>query len=133
MSHSKRFEKLLELENLSRAQFCKSIAYVPKNLSNYLRGNTTNPNGELVIGVLKEYPHWNLRYWLLGEGQPRVGKEDLNVFEEEILTYKKDQPIIKELTEQLAYMRKEIHRKDRELALKDQEIERLRLALESGA
>lgn len=123
MSHSERLEKLMELEELNNSQFSKSIGYKPKNLSNYLRGNTKYPNGELVTGVLKKYPHWSIRYWFLGEGQPRIGKEDLKVFEEEILTYKKDQPIIKELTEQLAYMRKEIERKD-------QEIQRLQKALE---
>lgn len=112
MSSKERLEQLLKLEKLNKSQFCKSIEYDSKNLSNYLNGSTNNPNGKLIEGILKKYPHWNIRYWFLGEGLPRQGKNDLKKVEEDFNTYQKDRPIIKELTEQLSFMRKEIERKD---------------------
>ena len=80
MSHTQRFKKLLELEKLNASRFCRVINYTLKNLGNYLNGVTSNPSNELIVGILKHYPHWNIRYWLLGEGEPLLGDDQIKMF-----------------------------------------------------
>ena len=110
MSHNQRLSKLIKKEGLNSSQFCKSISYTLKNLSNYVNAKTTHPNGELVIGIIKHYPHWNLRYWLLDEGEPFLKDDKIVILKEPAPVYK--DPIVQELTEQLSYMRKEIVGRD---------------------
>jgi transcriptional regulator with XRE-family HTH domain len=115
MSHNQRFTKIMALEGLSMTKLCREINYTLKNLSNYLNGSTKYPNGELVTGILNHYPHWNIRYWLLGEGKPFLGEAALQIVEDEAPPYGMENPVIKELTAQLSYMRNESQRKDKEL------------------
>ncbi len=115
MSHSQRLIELIQSEELNKSKFSKSIKYTLKNLTNYLNGVTAYPNGELVIGILRHYPHWNIRYWLLGEGKPLLNGEELKVVEEAIHDYSSADPVIRELMEQLAYMRKENQLKAEEI------------------
>lgn len=115
MSHNQRLGKILTLEGLTMTKVCREINYTLKNLSNYLKGSTRYPNGELVTGILKHYPHWNIRYWLLGEGKPFLSETDVQAVDEDAPPYEMENPYVKELMEQLAYMRNEIQRKDAEI------------------
>jgi len=110
MSHNQRLEELIKFEGLNSSKFCKSIGYTLKNLGNYLRGNTSYPNGELVIGILQHYPHWNLRYWLLGQGEMTIKDDKIVIFKEPDPAYK--HVVVQELTKQLAFLRTEIERRD---------------------
>jgi len=107
LSHNQRLEHLIRSENLNKSKFSDSIGYKPKNLGNYLNGETTHPNGELVINILKYYPTWNIRYWLLGHGAPKIEDDKIVIVQDQ----NKD-AVVQELTEQLALLRQELKRRD---------------------
>lgn len=101
----------MDLAELNLTQLSDSLGYKLKNLSNYVNGKTKFPNGELVMGIMKHYPHWNLRYWLLGEGDQIVSDDKIIIIKEPNSAYRNI--VVEELTEQLAYMRKQLELKDK--------------------
>lgn len=107
----KRFRELMELAKLNLTQLSDVLGYKVKNLSNYANGDTANPNAQLITGIMKKYPRWNLRYWLLGEGDPMVSDDKIVIIQEPDLSYRN--VIVEELTEQLAYLRKELDQKNK--------------------
>lgn len=121
-THNQRLKKLLESEKLNNTTFGHSIGEKPRNIGNYINKKTPFPNGKLVINVLKNYPNWNIRYWLLGQGKPKLEEEDtVFVSQESEPVY--IHPVVQELTKQLAFLRQEIKQRDTIIAAYKKSLE----------
>lgn len=111
LSHNQRLEQLLKVEKLSIETFSETIDFKSRNISNYIKGSTNKPNGDLVINILKHYPKWNIRYWLLGQGTPKVEEDNIIM----IQTSNPDEKdiVVQELAELVVDLRQELKQKDR--------------------
>ena len=121
MTDTERLKELIDLAGFKNfSKFCEEIDYGQGNLSHYLNGHKALPNSELIVKVMKHFPKWNLRYWLLGEGNQILSEDELVIITEPAPIYK--DPNFGELMGLIGFLRKEIERKDAEIVSLKNEI-----------
>ena len=69
MTTSDRFLLLMREEGLNQTTFSEKTGFTRTTLSNFINGNVKTPKIDLLEAVAKHYPHWNLRWILLGTGE----------------------------------------------------------------
>ena len=62
-----RIEHIIKAESLSNLQFANSLEISPAAVTHLLSGRN-NPSLDIVVRIAQKYPHYNLRWLLLGEG-----------------------------------------------------------------
>lgn len=62
-----RIEHIIKAESLSNSQFANSLEISPAAVTHLLSGRN-NPSLDIVVRIAQKYPHYNLRWLLLGEG-----------------------------------------------------------------
>lgn len=62
-----RIEHIIKAESLSNLQFANSLEISPAAVTHLLSGRN-NPSLDIVVRIAQKYPHYNLRWMLLGEG-----------------------------------------------------------------
>lgn len=62
-----RIEYIIKSEALSNLQFANSLNISPASVTHVLSGRN-NPSLEMVVRIAQKYPHYNLRWLLLGDG-----------------------------------------------------------------
>lgn len=62
-----RIEYIIGSESLSNLQFAQSLNISPASITHILSGRN-NPSLDIVTRIARKYPHYNLRWLLLGEG-----------------------------------------------------------------
>ncbi len=63
----KRIEHIINSESLSNIQFAQALDISPASVTHILSGRN-NPSLDIVTRIARKYPHYNLRWLLLGEG-----------------------------------------------------------------
>lgn len=62
-----RIEHIINSESLSNMQFAQSLDISPASITHILSGRN-NPSLDIITRIARKYPHYNLRWLLLGEG-----------------------------------------------------------------
>ncbi len=62
-----RIEYIISSESLSNLQFAQSLEISPASITHILSGRN-NPSLDIVTRIARKYPHYNLRWLLLGDG-----------------------------------------------------------------
>lgn len=122
MTENQRLLFLMKNEKLNGSQFCDITGYNPKNLSNYLNNKVNHPNASLIVKVLEHFPHWNIRWWLLEEGDQHLADKQVVVQKE----YTNDEEDAKKLIGIIDYMKRENEEKNRHNQQLQKEIDSMR-------
>lgn len=104
----------LKNENIKQNQFCEEIDYSASGFSHFIIGKTEFPRIDLLIKTMKRFPTWNIRWLLLGEGDMYYKENEITVIQEPEKGYG-NMEIIKSLTDQLAFMREELDKRNNEI------------------
>lgn len=70
-----RIYHIVASEGLTNQQFAAIIDISPAAISHILAGRN-NPGIDVVISIARKFPHYNLRWLLLGEG-PTLGDDEI--------------------------------------------------------
>ena len=62
-----RIQHIIKVENLSNLQFAQIVEISPASVTHLLAGRN-NPSLEIIAKIAKRFPHYNLRWLILGEG-----------------------------------------------------------------
>lgn len=62
-----RIEQIIRSESLSNLQFAQALDINPASVTHILSGRN-NPSLDIIIRIARKFPHYNLRWLLLGEG-----------------------------------------------------------------
>ena len=62
-----RIQHIIKAENLSNLQFAQIVEISPASVTHLLAGRN-NPSLEIIAKIAKRFPHYNLRWLILGEG-----------------------------------------------------------------
>ena len=76
MTINQRFELLLKAEKINQKKFGVKAGLSEKTVSNIINGRTKFPKSDFFQAIAKNYPHVNLRWMLLGEGDMYLSKEE---------------------------------------------------------
>lgn len=67
-----RIEHIIKAESLTNLLFAQAIEISPAAVTHILAGRN-NPSLEIVVRIARRFPHYNLRWLLLGEGSIYCG------------------------------------------------------------
>lgn len=62
-----RLQHIIKAESLTNLQFAQIVEISPASVTHLLAGRN-NPSIELVAKIARRFPHYNLRWLILGEG-----------------------------------------------------------------
>ncbi len=63
----RRIEQIIRSESLSNLQFAQALDINPASVTHIFSGRN-NPSLDIIIRIASKFPHYNLRWLLLGEG-----------------------------------------------------------------
>ncbi len=72
-----RIEHIIKSEALSNLQFANALEISPAAVTHLLSGRN-NPSLDIVVRIAQKYPHYNLRWLLLGEGSVYNGENNIH-------------------------------------------------------
>lgn len=62
-----RLQHIIKAESLTNLQFAQIVEISPASVTHLLAGRN-NPSIEIVAKIARRFPHYNLRWLILGEG-----------------------------------------------------------------
>lgn len=62
-----RLQHIIKAESLTNLQFAQIVEISPASVTHLLAGRN-NPSLEIVAKIARRFPHYNLRWLILGEG-----------------------------------------------------------------
>ena len=73
-----RIEHIIKAESLSNLQFAQLLDISPASVTHLLSGRN-NPSLDFVVRIAQKFPHYNLRWLILGEGPIYNNGNDTNI------------------------------------------------------
>ena len=73
-----RIEHIIKAESLSNLQFAQLLDISPASVTHLLSGRN-NPSLDFVVRIAQKFPHYNLRWLILGEGPIYNNDNDTNI------------------------------------------------------
>ena len=73
-----RIEHIIKAESLSNLQFAQLLDISPASVTHLLSGRN-NPSLDFVVRIAQKFPHYNLRWLILGDGPIYNNGNDTNI------------------------------------------------------
>ncbi len=115
MKVNERLILLLQTEGIKQTDFSKKTGYPRTNLNNFLNGVTKMPKVDLIEAILIFFPHWNIRWILLGEGERFFVGNNASLIDPDALEKEELEIKVARLSEQLENCK--AHLKDKEMII----------------
>ena len=74
-NHNKRLLAFIKSEHLTIKEFAEIVDVEYNKFNKYMNGSTKNPGIDLVIAILRKFPHLSVIWWLCDEGEMERGQE----------------------------------------------------------